>query len=76
MMPDHPERDPHPPDLDAGGAVVQVRDGTDGVGQGGDLAQALDHAVDPPRRQFQAVQHGGVQAAGGARRQVRAVGGG
>ena len=45
----------------------------DRVGEGGDLAQSLDHAVDARLVQFQPVQQGCVQALGGAGLQVLAI---
>ena len=61
---DDPERHPHAPHLDARGAVVEVGDGAHRVRQGGDLAQPLDHGVDAPGGQLEAVQQGRVQTLG------------
>ncbi|MND53378.1 hypothetical protein D3C80_444140 [compost metagenome] len=73
---DHAQRYAHLADLDAGRQVAHVTDLADGVRQGGDLAQALDHVVDTCRGQGQAVEHGWFQAIGAAIGQVLLVGGG
>jgi len=56
------QRDAHLADLDTGRAIVHIADTAHRVRQSRDLAQALDHAVDTGRGQFQTVEHGGIQA--------------
>ena len=73
---DHPQGHPHTSDLNAGGPVVEVGDGTHRVRQGGDLAQALDHGIDTARGQLQPVQECRIQTLGGSCLQVLAIGGG
>jgi len=72
--PDHAERHAHAPDLDAAGAVGEIRDRTDGVGQRGDLLEPLDHGVDADVIELQAVQRRGVQPLRRRARHVVAIG--
>ncbi|MNC25423.1 hypothetical protein D3C75_735110 [compost metagenome] len=73
--PDHAQRHAHLADLDAGRPVAHVADRADRVRQAGDLAQALDHAVDARRGQRQTVEQRGVETIGAAIGQVLLVGG-
>ncbi|MCY1224037.1 hypothetical protein D9M72_361800 [compost metagenome] len=73
---DHAQRHTHLAHLDTGRQVAHVADFADGVRQGGDLTQALDHVVDTCRGQRQAVEHGRLQAIGPAIGQVLLVGDG
>ena len=62
-------------DLNAGGAVAQVVDGADRIGQGGDLLQPLGHGVNPIAVEQQPILQSHIQATGLGRFHVEGVGG-
>ena len=61
---DHAQRHAHLADLDAGGAVFQVADLADRVGQLGDLAQAFGHARHALVGEREPVDHRRLEAFG------------
>jgi len=61
--------------LDTGGAVYEVGNGADRVGQLDHLAQAFEHTVELPLGKRQAVEHGCVQSAAAAVFNITGIGG-
>ena len=71
--PHHAQRHPHAPHLDPGRAVIHSRYFPDGVGQAGNLRQAVRHGLQPRRRQFEPVEQRVCQAVFPRRDEIRAV---
>ena len=72
---DDPEGDAHAADLDAGGAILEVADLADWIGERGNLSQAIGHRRDRGGLQGQAVDERGVVAGRARSADVPPVGG-
>ncbi|PVV14254.1 MAG: hypothetical protein B6D77_03505, partial [gamma proteobacterium symbiont of Ctena orbiculata] len=53
---------PHPTHLDPAWEIFHIEDLADGIGKSGNLTQPLDHAIDTPGGQLEAVQQGSIQS--------------